>query len=258
MARTSLLFVLSGTLIAGAWLRLEMGGLPLGRVLLMLALAFVPTFAVAVGARRVWVAVLTAAVTVAACMEVFHAPSHQCPPGWRARLLRPRARVFPGRLPQLLRHDAPVPPQRLPAHARGRAPRDLRVRARRGDPDRRPAADRRRRRPRRRRGVADDPRAGLAPAPRRRARSGRRAGGALPAPKRHASRAGSRAGVRGGARARRRRRGRLDVRLRRQGRVPDLAGLGSRTTSPTTPSASATSGTRTTSGSTSRRRRPRC
>ena len=258
MARTSLLFVLSGTLIAGAWLRLETGGLPLGRVLLMLALAFVPTFAVAVGARRVWVARAHGRRDRGRLRGGLPRASHQCPPGWRARLLRPRARVFPGRLPQLLRHDAPVPPQRLPAHACGRAPRDLRVRARRGDPDRRPAADRRRRRPRRRRGVADDPRAGLAPAPRRRARSGRRAGGALPAPERHASRAGSRAGVRGRARAGRRRRGRLDIRLRRQGRVPHLAGLGSRTTSPTTPSASATSGTRTTSGSTSRRRRPRC
>ena len=81
MARTSLLFVLSGTLIAGAWLRLEMGGLPFGRVLLMLALAFVPTFAVAVGARRAWVAVLTVAVTVAACTEVFHAPLTNARPG---------------------------------------------------------------------------------------------------------------------------------------------------------------------------------
>ena len=193
----------------------------------MLALAFVPTFAVAVGARRVWVARAHGRRDRGRLHGGLPRASHQCPPGWRARLLRPRARVFPGRLPQLLRHDAPVPPQRLPAHACGRAPRDLRVRARRGDPDRRPAADRRRRRPRRRRGVADDPRAGLAPAPRRRARSGRRAGGALPAPKRHASRAGSRAGVRGRARARRRRRGRVDIRLRRQGRVPDLAGLGS-------------------------------
>ena len=73
--------MLSGTLIAGAWLRLEMGGLPFGRVLLMLALAFVPTFAVAVGARRVWVAVLTAAVTVAACAEVFHASLRNARPG---------------------------------------------------------------------------------------------------------------------------------------------------------------------------------
>jgi len=81
LARTSLLFVLTGTLIAGAWLRLEIGGLPFGRVLLMLALAFVPTFAVAVGARRVWVAVLTAAVTVAACAEVFHASLRNARPG---------------------------------------------------------------------------------------------------------------------------------------------------------------------------------
>jgi transglutaminase-like putative cysteine protease len=81
LARTSLLFALSGALIAGAWLRLETGGLPFGRVLLMLALAFVPTFAVAVGARRAWTAVLTVAVTVAACAEVFHASLTDARPG---------------------------------------------------------------------------------------------------------------------------------------------------------------------------------
>ena len=74
MARTTLLFALAGTLIAAAWLRLELGGVPFTRVLLVLALAFVPTFAVAVGASRIWVAVLTAAVTLAACAEVFHRP----------------------------------------------------------------------------------------------------------------------------------------------------------------------------------------
>ena len=81
MARTSLLFALSGALIAGAWLRLETGGVPFGRVLLMLALAFVPAFALAVGARRTSVAVLTGAVTVAACAEVFHAPLTDARPG---------------------------------------------------------------------------------------------------------------------------------------------------------------------------------
>jgi transglutaminase-like putative cysteine protease len=81
LARTSLLFALSGALIAGAWLRLETGGLPFGRVLLMLALAFVPTFAVAVGARRAWTAVLIATVTVAACAEVFHASLTDARPG---------------------------------------------------------------------------------------------------------------------------------------------------------------------------------
>jgi transglutaminase-like putative cysteine protease len=74
LARTAVLFALAGTLIAAAWLRLELGGVPYGRVALMLALAFVPVLAVAVGARRIWIAVLTAAVTVAACAEVFHRP----------------------------------------------------------------------------------------------------------------------------------------------------------------------------------------
>jgi protein-glutamine gamma-glutamyltransferase len=81
LARTALLFALSGVLIATAWLRIETGDVPWSRVILMLALAFVPTFAVAVGARRVWIAVLTSAVTVAACAEVFHTPVTDARPG---------------------------------------------------------------------------------------------------------------------------------------------------------------------------------
>jgi transglutaminase-like putative cysteine protease len=81
LARTALLFALAGSLIAAAWLRLELGGIPFGRVVLMLALAFLPALAVAVGASRVWTAVLTAAVTVAACAEVFHAPLTDARPG---------------------------------------------------------------------------------------------------------------------------------------------------------------------------------
>jgi transglutaminase-like putative cysteine protease len=81
LARTALLFALAGSLIAVAWLRLELGGIPFGRVVLMLALAFVPALAVAVGASRVWTAVLTAAVTVAACAEVFNAPLTDARPG---------------------------------------------------------------------------------------------------------------------------------------------------------------------------------
>ena len=81
LARTALLFALSGALIATAWLRIETGDVPWSRIILMLALAFVPTLAVAVGARRVWVAVLTAAVTLVACTEVFHTPVTDARPG---------------------------------------------------------------------------------------------------------------------------------------------------------------------------------
>ena len=81
LARTALLFALSGALIATAWLRIETGDVPWSRVILVLALAFVPTLAVAVSARRVWVAVLTAAVTLAACAEVFHTPVTDARPG---------------------------------------------------------------------------------------------------------------------------------------------------------------------------------
>jgi transglutaminase-like putative cysteine protease len=81
LARTALLFALSGALIATAWLRLEKDAASLGDVLLMLALAFVPTVAVAVGARRFVVAGLAVAVTVAACAEVFHTPITDARPG---------------------------------------------------------------------------------------------------------------------------------------------------------------------------------
>jgi transglutaminase-like putative cysteine protease len=76
-----MLFALAGALIAAAWLRLELGAAPIGRILLVLALAFLPTFAVAVGARRIWVAALTVVVTVAACAEVFHTPVTEARPG---------------------------------------------------------------------------------------------------------------------------------------------------------------------------------
>ena len=81
MARTALLFLLSGVLIAIAWLRIETGSPPYGRVALMLALAFLPAFAVAVGARRIWVTVLGVAATLAACMEVFHTHLTDARPG---------------------------------------------------------------------------------------------------------------------------------------------------------------------------------
>lgn len=81
MARTAVLFTLSGVLVATAWLRLEIGSVPFGRVVLMLALAFLPTFAVAVGARRIWVAALAVAATLAACMEVFHTHLTDARPG---------------------------------------------------------------------------------------------------------------------------------------------------------------------------------
>ena len=141
---------------------------------------------------------LAVAVTVAALLGGLPRASDGCAAGRRARLLRPRARIFPGRLPQLLRHAAPVPRAATSRSCtRIVLARDLRVRARRRDPDRGAAADRRRRRPRRRR------RRGRRRSCPARARSssarcsGRRAGGALPAPRaaripRAVSRRGSR------------------------------------------------------------------
>ncbi|HEX5467456.1 MAG TPA: transglutaminaseTgpA domain-containing protein [Gaiellaceae bacterium] len=81
MARTALLFVLSGALIAAAWLRLESGSVAVGDVLPVLALAFVPAVAVAAGLRRLYVGGLTAAVTLAACSQVFDRPVTDARPG---------------------------------------------------------------------------------------------------------------------------------------------------------------------------------
>jgi protein-glutamine gamma-glutamyltransferase len=94
LARTALLFALSGALIATAWLRLEKDAASLGDVLLMLALAFVPTVAVAVGARRLVVAGLAVAVTVAACAEVFHTPITDARPGGEHNFFGPMLGSF--------------------------------------------------------------------------------------------------------------------------------------------------------------------
>ncbi|HEY7003753.1 MAG TPA: transglutaminaseTgpA domain-containing protein [Gaiellaceae bacterium] len=81
LGRAALLFFLSGALIAAAWLRLENGTAQFVDLLAMLALAFVPTVAVAVGARRLVVGGLAAAVTVAACAHVFSTPLTEARPG---------------------------------------------------------------------------------------------------------------------------------------------------------------------------------
>jgi transglutaminase-like putative cysteine protease len=81
LARTIVLFFLSGVLVATGWLRLEQGSLPLRQLAIMAGLAFIPTLAVAVGARRLVVAGLAMAVTLAACMEVFSLQITDARPG---------------------------------------------------------------------------------------------------------------------------------------------------------------------------------
>jgi transglutaminase-like putative cysteine protease len=81
LARTILLFLLAGALITAAWLRLETTAIGLVDVLAMLALAFVPTVAVAVGVRRLFVAGLAAVVVLAACARVFSTPVTEARPG---------------------------------------------------------------------------------------------------------------------------------------------------------------------------------
>jgi transglutaminase-like putative cysteine protease len=89
LARTILLFVLAGALISAAWLRLESGATQFVDILAMLALAVVPTVAVAARARRLAVAGLTAAVTLAACARVFSTPVTEARPGGEHDFLGP-------------------------------------------------------------------------------------------------------------------------------------------------------------------------
>jgi Transglutaminase-like superfamily/TgpA N-terminal domain len=69
--RTLLGFALAAAVIAPAWFRLEAGGLPLVPVLVMVALAFLPALAVALGRRPTVVAVSAAAATLVAFSAAF-------------------------------------------------------------------------------------------------------------------------------------------------------------------------------------------
>jgi protein-glutamine gamma-glutamyltransferase len=71
MRRTLLGFALVAAVIAPAWFRLETAGLPLGPVLVMVALALLPTLAVALGRRPAVVAVVAAASTLVAFSAAF-------------------------------------------------------------------------------------------------------------------------------------------------------------------------------------------
>jgi protein-glutamine gamma-glutamyltransferase len=92
-ARTVLLYLLASLLVATAWLRLESGGTPLGRVILMIALAFLPSAAVAVGARRLAVGV-GAASLLAAASYAFDVPVSDARPGAEHDFFGPVLRGF--------------------------------------------------------------------------------------------------------------------------------------------------------------------
>ena len=78
--RAGLLYVLASLLVGAAWLRLESGEAPLGGVVVMVALALLPTVAVAVGAR--WLAVgVGAASLLAAASYAFDVPVTDARPG---------------------------------------------------------------------------------------------------------------------------------------------------------------------------------
>ena len=80
MVRTGVLYVLGALLVASAWLRLEDGSVPFEPVALMVALALLPTAAVAVGRR--WSALaIGAASLLAAAGEAFDVPVTNARPG---------------------------------------------------------------------------------------------------------------------------------------------------------------------------------
>jgi hypothetical protein len=102
----------------------------------MLALAFVPTFAVAVGARRIWVACTRSPSTLAACCEVFHTPVTERAPGGEHDFFGPVLGSFRDGFLNFYDTTLPFQPRRLPAHARGRAPRRSSASRSPRDPDR--------------------------------------------------------------------------------------------------------------------------
>jgi hypothetical protein len=73
LVRLAALYVLGSLLVAGAWLRLESGGIPWEKVALMIALGLLPTVAVAVG-RRWSAAGIGVAALLAATAEAFAVP----------------------------------------------------------------------------------------------------------------------------------------------------------------------------------------
>ncbi|MEO8289607.1 MAG: transglutaminaseTgpA domain-containing protein [Gaiellaceae bacterium] len=107
LGRTLVLFLLSGALVANGWLRLEQGSVPLRDIAVILGLALVPAFAIAVGVRRLLLAGLTAAVTLAAAAEVFSIPVTAARPGGQHDFFGPVLGSFKDGF--LNFYDAPLP-----------------------------------------------------------------------------------------------------------------------------------------------------
>jgi transglutaminase-like putative cysteine protease len=80
LARLAALYVLGSLLIAGAWLRLESGGIQWEKVALMIGLGLLPTVAVAVG-RRWSAAGIGVVALLAATAEAFSVPVTDARPG---------------------------------------------------------------------------------------------------------------------------------------------------------------------------------
>ena len=225
LARTAPPLRRSRALFTIAWRGSELGGRRRRRCLIMLALAFV---AVAVAsARGAGSSSLAGSLDRGRLRGRLRRAAHGRAAGRRARLLRPGAR----------RRSETASSTSTTRRSRSAAATSRRCTAlvllaifgfsrRRGDPDRRAAADRRRRRPRRRASAGRDPgRAGERPL-RSSARCARRGARCSSCSRGRIPRA-ARQGVAVARRARRSPPRRLDLRRGRQGRLPELARLGS-------------------------------
>jgi protein-glutamine gamma-glutamyltransferase len=113
LARTAVLYILSALLVATAWLRLENGGHELRDVALMVALAFLPAVAVAVGKPR-WAIAVGAASLLAACSEAFGIAVTEARPGSQHDFFGPVLGTFKDGFLNFYDTDLPFRPDAFP------------------------------------------------------------------------------------------------------------------------------------------------
>jgi transglutaminase-like putative cysteine protease len=113
LARTAFLYVLSALLVATAWLRLENGGHDLRKVALMVALAFLPAVAVAVGKHR-WAIAVGVASLLAACSAAFGIAVTEARPGRQHDFFGPVLSAFKDGFLTFYDTDLPFRPDAFP------------------------------------------------------------------------------------------------------------------------------------------------
>jgi transglutaminase-like putative cysteine protease len=113
LVRTVLLYVLASLLVATAWLRLENGAHELRKVGLMVALAFLPAAAIAVGKRRTAIGVGVASL-LAASSEAFGIPLTEARPGGQHDFFGPVLGAFKDGFLAFYDTDLPFRPDAFP------------------------------------------------------------------------------------------------------------------------------------------------